>query len=122
MSGVAVLSGKTALVTGASQSIGLASARALAEDGATVVIMGRGKSGLERARDSLRHTVSGASIEMFAGDACDEEQLQAALAYAHGLRGRLDILVPTVGGGVLQPLLMRRACATRLRSITLACS
>jgi hypothetical protein len=39
--------------------------------------------------------VPGASIETFAGDACDEAQLKAALAFAHGLAGRPDILVST---------------------------
>ena len=107
------LDGKVALVTGASQSIGLASARALARDGAAVVIMGRGKGGLERARDDLRQSLPGARIEMFAGDACDEDQLRAALAFAHGLQGRLDILVATVGGAVMQPILMRDVASVR---------
>ena len=101
------LSGKTALVTGASQSIGLASAHALADDGATVVIMGRGETGLMRARDALRAQMPDARIEMFVGNACNEDEVKAALQYSHGLAGRLDILVPTVGGGVMQPILMR---------------
>lgn len=108
-----VLQGKTALVTGGSQSIGLASARLLARDGATVVIMGRGANGLCRARDLLREEVPGARIEMFAGDACDERQLKDALQFSHDLAGTLDILVPTVGGGVLQPIMMRDVASVR---------
>jgi NAD(P)-dependent dehydrogenase (short-subunit alcohol dehydrogenase family) len=107
------LQGKVALVTGASQSIGLASARALAADGATVVIMGRGVKSLTGARDRLRQEVPGARIEMFAGDACREEDVKAALDYAHGLQGRLDILVPAVGGGVMEPILMRDVASVR---------
>lgn len=107
------LSGKTAVVTGASQSIGLASARALADDGATVVIMGRGETGLMRARDALRAQTPDARIEMFVGNACNENEVKAALQYAHGLAGRLDILVPTVGGGVMQPILMRDVDSVR---------
>ena len=107
------LEGKTALVTGASQSIGLASARLLARDGATVVIMGRGEGGLARARDRLREDVPGSRIEMVVGDACDEAALKAALTYAHGLSDRLDILVPTVGGGVMQPIMMRDLASVR---------
>lgn len=107
------LAGRTALVTGASQSIGRASAHALARDGATVVIMGRGKGGLEAARDDLRASVPDARIEMFAGDACDEEELRQALDFAHRLDGRLDILVPTVGGAVMQPILMRDVSSVR---------
>ena len=49
-----VLEGKTALVTGASQGIGLASAKALAQEGADVVIMGRREETLGKARDELR--------------------------------------------------------------------
>jgi NAD(P)-dependent dehydrogenase (short-subunit alcohol dehydrogenase family) len=99
------LSGRTALVTGASSGIGLAGARALAVDGATVVIMGRGAEALSKARAELRGT--GARIEMFVGDACQEEDVKAALAFAHGLSGRLDIVVPAVGGPTFKPLLMR---------------
>ncbi len=102
-----ILDGKTALVTGASQSIGLASAQALARDGATVVIMGRREGALAQARAQLRAAVPGARIDSFVGDACDEAQVRQALAFAHGLQGRLDIVVPTVGGAVMQPILMR---------------
>lgn len=108
-----ILEGQTALVTGASQSIGLASARLLARDGATVVVMGRGEGGLASARDALRAELPDARIEMVVGDACREDELLAALDFAHGLSGRLDILVPTVGGAVMQPIMMRDAESVR---------
>jgi len=101
------LTGKTALVVGASSGIGMASARLLAEDGATVVIMGRSEEALGKSRADLAAKIPGARIEMFVGDACQEEPVKAALAFAHGLAGRLDILVPTVGGGDFKPLLMQ---------------
>ncbi len=101
------LEGLTALVTGASQSIGRDSALLLARDGATVVIMGRGENSLTQARDELRRQAPDARIEMFVGDATDEASVKDALAFAHGLNNRLDILVPTVGGAVMQPFLMR---------------
>lgn len=107
------LEGLTALVSGASQSIGYASAEALARDGATVVITGRGEKALTAARDRLRASVPGARIEMNTGDACNEDDVKAALEFAHAIDGRLDILVPTVGGGVFEPLLMRTVESVR---------
>ena len=101
------LSGMTALVTGGSSGIGKASAGLLAQDGATVVIMGRDKEALAKARADLAAQAPAARIEMFSGDACRQDEVNAALAFAHRLSGRLDILVPTVGGGgVIKALLM----------------
>jgi len=101
------LDGKVALVTGASQGIGLACAKALAADGATVVIMGRRADALATARDSLAAELPEARIELFVGDAVSEDQVKAALAFTHGLAGRLDIVASTVGGPVFKPILMR---------------
>jgi NAD(P)-dependent dehydrogenase (short-subunit alcohol dehydrogenase family) len=101
------LAGRTALVTGASQGIGKASARALAEDGAAVVITGRREDALKAALDELRAEVLAAQIEMLAGDATSEADVKAALALAHGLLGRLDIIVSVVGEPTFKPLLLR---------------
>jgi len=101
------LTGKTALVTGASHGIGLACARALAQDGATVVIMGRNEAALAKAKAELTALSPTARIETFAGDAAEERKVKDALAYAHGLEGHLDILVAAVGGPTFKPLLMR---------------
>jgi NAD(P)-dependent dehydrogenase (short-subunit alcohol dehydrogenase family) len=112
MSGEA-LRGKTALVTGASASIGLASARALAQDGATVVITGRSRDALATAQAEIAAAAPGTRVESFVGDATQEDQLKAALLFAHGLDGRLDILVSAVGGAFVKPLLMRDAESVR---------
>lgn len=105
--GERVLAGKTALVTGASSGIGAAGARLLAQDGAAVLLMGRRQDALLAARDEILQDAPDARLEVFAGDATDEEAVQAALARAHALAGRLDILVPVVGGDDnYYPLLM----------------
>lgn len=106
---VKVLAGMTALVTGASQSIGLASAMTLARDGAVVVVMGRSEGRLRGALDKISAAHPDARVEMFVGDACDETRIRQGLSYAYGLADRLDMIVPTVGGAVMQPLLMRDA-------------
>lgn len=94
----AVLQGQTALVTGASSGIGLESARILAHDGAAVLLMGRRDDALRQARDEILRTVPDARLEIHAGDAADEVAVKAALQRAYAIAGRLDILVPAVGG------------------------
>lgn len=48
-----------------------------------------------------------ARLEIYPGDATNEVAVKAALAKAHAIAGRLDILVPTVGGDDnYYPLLM----------------
>lgn len=102
-----VLDGMTALVTGGSSGIGLASATALAQDGATVVIMGRKEDALAKAREEITAAAPGAAVEIFAGDGADEAAVKQALAFSHGLSGRLDMLVSVVGNPTFRPLLMR---------------
>jgi NAD(P)-dependent dehydrogenase (short-subunit alcohol dehydrogenase family) len=92
------LVGQTAFVTGASSGIGLESARILARDGAAVLLMGRREDALRQARDNILGTVPKARIEIYAGDASDETAAKAALQRARAMAGRLDILVPAVGG------------------------
>lgn len=96
--GIRALQGKTAMVTGASSGIGAACSRLLAEDGAAVLMMGRREDALLAARAEILTSAPDARIEICAGDATDEAAVKAALERAHAIAGRLDILVPTVGG------------------------
>lgn len=104
-----LLEGKTAIVTGGAGGIGAAVARSLARDGAAVLLMGRRSDALERTHDRLRDEIPGARIECHAGDAGQAEDVQAALQQAWAMQDRLDIAVPTVGGGGFRPLLMHDA-------------
>lgn len=104
-----LLAGKSALVIGASQGIGLASARILAQDGATVVITGRREDALTSARDQLRSEFPAGRIEACAGDATSEADIKRALDLASTIGGGLDIIVSVVGEPVFKPLLMREA-------------
>jgi len=101
------LAGKTAFVTGASSGIGEASARLLAEAGAAVLMMGRREDALERTRAGIVERIPGARIEIHAGDATEEADVRAGLARAHAIAGRLDVIVPAVGGSEnYAPMLM----------------
>jgi NAD(P)-dependent dehydrogenase (short-subunit alcohol dehydrogenase family) len=98
-----VLSGRIALVTGASRGIGAATASALGEAGAHVVAVARTVGGLEELDDAIR--AAGGSATLVPLDVTDFQGL-ARLAGALGERyRRLDILVGNAGiAGPSSPL------------------
>src|SRR5690242_16495023 len=101
------LAGKTAFITGGSGAIGRYSAKWLLRDGASVLLMARHMELLEKSRAELEKEVPGARVELAAGDARNAEHVRSALDQAYAIAGRLDIVVPTVGGSVgYRPLLM----------------
>jgi hypothetical protein len=62
------LKGKRALVTGSTAGIGLAAARALAAEGASVVVNGRGQTRVDAAIQEIRRTHPGADVLGVASD------------------------------------------------------
>lgn len=96
------LSGRIALVTGASRGLGLAMAEALARHGAHVVINGRQADTLDAAAAPLRE--AGLSIETMPADVGDVEATRAAIDGLAARHGRLDILVCNAGIQHRKPL------------------
>lgn len=90
------LSGKKALVTGGSRGIGLAIARRLLEEGASVAISARGKEGVDAAVAELAAAgdVHGAAVDVADGDA-----LTAWVEAMGEQLGGIDIVVSNASGG-----------------------
>ena len=89
------LDGRCALVTGASKGIGAGLARGLAEAGADLILLARGKQDLEQVRDQLRDT--GRQIEIVAVDLLETKGIPAAYADLVDRFTAPDILVNNAG-------------------------
>ena len=97
------LSGKVALVTGASRGIGYAMARDLANAGAHVLAMARTVGGLEELDDEIRK--SGGKASLIPADLTDTETIEQLAPALASRFGKLDILVANAGDlGELAPL------------------
>src|SRR5690606_10548673 len=88
------LSGRHALVCGASHGIGHAAAVALADAGATVTLLARGADALEAARAAL----PGGGHHVLAVDLTDTAGLRAAVAAHVDAHGPVHVLVNNSGG------------------------
>jgi ribitol 2-dehydrogenase len=86
------LSGKVAVVTGASSGIGLATARALADAGALLVVAARSTGRLEQAARDL-----GGATTAVATDVTSTKEVDHLLDRTIELHGRIDILIANAG-------------------------
>lgn len=89
------LSGKVAIITGASEGIGAEIARHLAAAGATVVIADRNMTGAEGVAAAIYQ--AGGRARAMAFDAADEESIATLLDNTAKEFGRLDVLVNNAG-------------------------
>jgi NAD(P)-dependent dehydrogenase (short-subunit alcohol dehydrogenase family) len=94
------LTGKGAVVTGASRGIGAATTRVLAGAGAHVVLAARTGSEIEQVADEIRAAGGAASTAIC--DVTDYAAFEAAVAACEDTAGQLDILVNNAG--VIDPI------------------
>ena len=99
MTGANPLDGKAAVVTGASSGIGAASARALARDGADVVVAARREERLSELAADIEAEY-GRTAEAVPTDVTDESQVASLVEAAVDAFGSLDVVVANAGVGV----------------------
>ena len=89
------LSGRIALVTGASQGIGRACALKLAAAGAAVAVAARNQEKLNELVQQI--SSSGGTAAAFVMDVAEEDQIKTAFKAVLGQFGKIDILVNNAG-------------------------
>ena len=96
------LSGKIALVTGASSGIGEATALALAQEGAAVALVARRKERLDELAKQIQD--AGGKATVIVSDLSEAGQASAVVAQTVSALGGLDIVVNNAGVMLLGPL------------------
>ena len=96
------LGGKTALVTGSSEGLGLAMARGLAAAGATIVLNSRNEAKLTKAAESFAEARDKVVTRAF--DVADEEAVLSAFQHLDAEGVQIDILVNNAGIQFRKPM------------------
>jgi NAD(P)-dependent dehydrogenase (short-subunit alcohol dehydrogenase family) len=100
------MTGKKAIVTGASEGIGKAITQVLAREGVDVAICARRKEPLEATATEIAKA-TGRKIHAFAADLTKAAEAENFIKQAHKALGRIDILINNAGsapGGVIEHL------------------
>src|SRR5690242_2717506 len=92
------LEGKTAVVTGGTEGIGLATARLFVKEGAYVFITGRRQKELDEAMKAIGSNVSGVQ-----GDIAKLADLDRLYDTVSKVKGQLDIVFANAGVGEFVP-------------------
>ena len=125
MSGPGVLQGQVAIVTGAGRGIGHAIARALAREGATVVVAARNRQQLAATAAAVRE--SGGSALAIPTDVTQDAAVEAMVEQTIAEQGRLDILVTAAGVASFGPVSGTKPAdwdgmlAVNLRAVMVTC-
>jgi NADP-dependent 3-hydroxy acid dehydrogenase YdfG len=99
------LTGKVALITGASAGIGQACARAFAQEEANLVLTARRRQRLDALAEEA--AASGVETAIVRGDAREEETARQSCAAAKEKWGRLDIIINNTVSAITRISLIR---------------
>lgn len=88
---------KTILITGATDGIGLATARMLVAQGHQVIVHGRSPEKLEKTRLSLSELAGLANLNAYLADLSDLQQVTALADTITGKHNKLDVLINNAG-------------------------
>ena len=99
-----ILSGRTALVTGSTSGIGLAYAKALAVEGANVVINGFGDAAAIEAERVGLEALSGAKAHYSDADLTKVDAIEAMMKTVGDVFGGVDILINNAGVQHVSPV------------------
>lgn len=119
------LSGKVALVTGASKGLGKAMALALANSGATVALVSRDANKLGAVEQEIQ--TNGGRAAVFVADVTDEQQVLGLERAISDRLGRVQILINNAGVNIRKNLVdfsldeWRTVLDTNLTSVFLMC-
>jgi len=95
-----MLSGKSAVVTGASRGIGRAIAVDLARHGADVALVGRDAAALEETAQAARAARPEARVLSYVADVSDPAAVEAFLTAISGEFGRIDFAIANAGQAI----------------------
>ncbi|MGX9902068.1 SDR family NAD(P)-dependent oxidoreductase [Arthrobacter sp. SA17] len=104
---MARLTGRTVLITGATDGLGYALAHRLADDGATLVLHGRRPDALEQTADDVRR--HGVEVSTMLADLAELDQVRAMADELTADGFGIDVLVNNAGVGVGRPDTTTRA-------------
>jgi NAD(P)-dependent dehydrogenase (short-subunit alcohol dehydrogenase family) len=119
------LSGKIALVSGASKGLGRAMALALSAEGATVGLVSRGREQLEAVENEI--SALGGRAAVFTADVASEEAVRQLESEVSSQLGKVQILVNNAGTNIRKNLIdftldeWHSVVGTNLTSVFLMC-
>lgn len=119
------LKGKVAAVLGAGGGLGQALAVALSSAGAEIAAIGRSMVSVEQTCQEVQR--EGGNCWSYQADLSQTEQIENAMSWAHGRKGRLDVLINAAGVQLRKPALevteedWERMMAVNLKSVFFCC-